>query len=87
MPAMPPRPIGAGEPAGNAIAAARLEERAVDVEDDEHRFALLHAAVRWIDESGRDLASVVRDGNFRKVFPFGALAAEVEAAFRSDNRS
>jgi hypothetical protein len=87
MPAMPPRPIGAGEPAGNATAAARLEERAVAVEDDEHRFALLHAAVRWIDESGRDLASVVRDGNFRKVFPFGALAAEAEAAFGSDNRS
>ena len=82
MPAIPPRPIGVGEPPGNSAAAAQLEERAVEAEDDEHRFALLHAAARWIDESTRDLASVVREGNFGKVFPFGALAAEAEAAFR-----
>ncbi|HLN81736.1 MAG TPA: hypothetical protein VK392_11150 [Thermoanaerobaculia bacterium] len=87
MPAIPPRPVGSGEPAGNAAAAARLEERAVEVEDDEHRFALLHAAARWIDESGRDLAPVVREGNFGKVFPFGALAAEAEAVFRIGVRS
>jgi hypothetical protein len=42
---------------------------------------MLHAAVRWIDESGRDLAPVLAEGNLRKVFPFGeALASEVEAA-------
>jgi hypothetical protein len=77
----PPRPIGAGEPAVNAAAAADLEERAREAEHDEHRQALLHAAVRWIDESGRDLGAVVREGNFRKVFPFGAdIAAEAEAA-------
>jgi hypothetical protein len=84
MRAMPPRPIGAGEPASNSAAAAHLEERAVELEDDEHRSALLHAAARWIDESGRDLAPVVREGNFGKVFPFGALAAEAEAAFRAE---
>jgi hypothetical protein len=83
LPAMPPRPIGSGEPAANSVAAARLEERAVELEADEHRAALLHAAARWIDESGRDLAPVVREGNFGKVFPFGALAAEAEAAFRA----
>ena len=48
----------------------------------EHRAALLHGAARWIDEAGRDLAPVVREGNFGKVFPFGALIAEAEAAFR-----
>lgn len=84
--AIPPRPVGAGEPPGNSAAAARLEEWAVTQENDEHRAALLHAAARWIDESGRDLAPVVREGNFGKVFPFGALAAEAEAAFR-DERS
>lgn len=84
VPAIPPRPIGAGEPPGNSSAAARLEERAVTQENDEHRAALLHAAARWIDESGRDLAPVVREGNFGKVFPFGALAAEAEAAFREE---
>jgi hypothetical protein len=82
MPVMPPRPVGAGEPPANSAAAARLEEHAVELEDDEHRSALLHAAIRWIDESGRDLAPVVREGNFGKVFPFGALAAEAEAAFQ-----
>jgi len=79
---LPPRPLGAGEPPGNSAAAARLEERAQEIGEDEHRAALLHAAARWIDESGRDLAPVVREGNFAKVFPFGALAAEAEAAFR-----
>lgn len=82
IPVMPMRPVGAGEPPANSAAAARLEERAVEIENDEHRSALLHAAIRWIDESGRDLAPVVREGNFGKVFPFGALAAEAEAAFR-----
>jgi hypothetical protein len=86
MPAIPPRPVGSAEPAGNAAAAAHLEEQAVEVEDDEHRFALLRAAARWIDESGRDLTPIVREGNFGKVFPFGALAAEAEAAFRSGGR-
>ena len=82
LPAIPPRPIGAGEPPGNSAAAGWLEERAVTVEEDEHRAALLHGAARWIDEAGRDLAPVVREGNFGKVFPFGALTAEAEAAFR-----
>ncbi len=79
---LPPRPVGAAEPPANSAAAARLEERAQELEEDEHRSALLHAAARWIDESGRDLAAVVREGNFAKVFPFGTLAAEAEAAFR-----
>lgn len=80
---LPPRPRGEGEPAANAGAAAFLEERAAQAGADEHRQALLHAAVRWIDESGRDLAAVAREGNLRKVFPFGAgVAAEVEAALR-----
>ena len=82
LPAIPPRPIGAGEPPGNSAAAGWLEERAVTVEEDEHRAALLHGAARWIDEAGRDLGPVVREGNFGKVFPFGALTAEAEAAFR-----
>jgi hypothetical protein len=80
---LPPRPVGRRQPAGNAAAAARLEERAELPEADEHRAALLHAAVRWIDESRRDLSAVARDGNFRKIFPFGGeIAAEAEAAFR-----
>ncbi|MEO8350043.1 MAG: hypothetical protein ABI610_14140 [Acidobacteriota bacterium] len=79
---IPPRPVGASEPHGNSAAAARLEERAREVEENEHRFALFHAAARWIDESGRDLTPVVQEGNFGKVFPFGALAAEAEEAFR-----
>jgi hypothetical protein len=80
---IPPRPIGASEPPANSAAAALLEERAREVEDNEHRSALFHAAARWIDESGRDLAAVVEEGNFAKVFPFGALAAEAEQAFRT----
>jgi hypothetical protein len=79
---IPTRPVGRGEPPGNSAAAARLEEIAQDSGADEHRTALLYAAARWIDESGRDLSLVVREGNFRKVFPFGALAGEAEAAFR-----
>lgn len=79
---IPPRPLGGSEPPGNAAAAARLEERAREVEDNEHRSALLHAAARWIDEAGRDLAPVVEEGNFGKVFPFVALASEAEEAFR-----
>lgn len=79
---IPPRPVGASEPPGNSAAAARLEEQAREVEENEHRWALLHAAARWIDESGRDLTRVVEEGNFGKVFPFAALAAEAEAAFR-----
>ena len=78
---MPPRPVGSGQPEAHARAAARLEERAMEVEADEHRAALLHAAARWVDEAGRDLAAVVREGNFRRVFPFGPeAAAEAEAA-------
>jgi hypothetical protein len=80
---LPPRPIGPGEPFGNAAASARLEERAELDPLPEHRAALLRAAVRWIDESGRDLAAVAREGNFRRVFPFdGDVAAEAEAALR-----
>jgi hypothetical protein len=80
---LPPRPRGPGESPSNSAAAALLEQRAAEREDDEHRAALLLAAARWIDESGRDLAAVVREGNFGKIFPFGALAAEAEAAFRT----
>jgi hypothetical protein len=80
---LPPRPAGRGERPGNAAASARLEELADEREAEEHRAALLHAAVRWIDDSPRDLAAVAREGNFRKVFPFGADAAEAaEAALR-----
>jgi hypothetical protein len=77
---LPARPRAPAEPAGNARAAARLEERAADATDD-HRFALLHAAARWIDESGRDLRAVLAEGNFRKVFPFSPeVVAEAEKA-------
>lgn len=80
---LPPRPVGRGERAGNAVASARLEEMADRPEAAEHRSAQLYAAVRWIDDSPRDLAAVAREGNFRKVFPFGAeAAAAAEAAFR-----
>jgi hypothetical protein len=81
LPALPQRPRGRAEAEANARAASRLEELALSAEADEHRAAMLHAAVRWIDESGRDLAPVLAEGNLRKVFPFGgALASEVEAA-------
>ncbi|MGH9399115.1 MAG: hypothetical protein ACRD00_02010 [Thermoanaerobaculia bacterium] len=80
---LPPRPRGAGEPPANAAASSLLEQRAAQMGADEHRQALMHAAVRWIDESGRDLSALTREGNFRKVFPFGAeVAVEVEAALR-----
>ena len=81
---LPPRPAGQREPRGNAAVSSRLEERAELEGLPEHRAASLRAAVRWIDESGRDLAAVAREGNFRRVFPFdGELAAEAEAAFQS----
>jgi hypothetical protein len=80
---LPARPRGEGESGANSSAAALLEERAARPTAGEHHQALLHGAVRWLDESGRDLAAVVREGNFRKVFPFGSEAAEeVEAALR-----
>ena len=80
---LPPRPVGRGERPANAAASARLEERADRAEIPEHRVAQLLAAVRWIDDSPHDLAAVDREGNFRKVFPFGDEAAEAaEAAFR-----
>jgi len=80
---LPPRPVGRGARAGNAAASARLEELADARESEEHRAALAHAAVRWIDDAGRDLAAVAREGNFRKVFPFEKeLAEAAEAAFR-----
>lgn len=78
---LPPRPVGFREPAANAAAAARLEEKAQESSENEHRAALLHAAARWIDEWGRDLAPIAREGNLPKVFPFGAdLAREAEEA-------
>ncbi len=81
---LPPRPAGRIGRLGNAAAAACLEEMAVRLESDEHRAALLYAAVRWIDDSQRDLSAVAREGNFRKVFPFGPeIAGEAEAALRA----
>jgi len=77
---LPPRPEGAGERAGNAAASARLEEIAEEREADEHRAAQLLAAVRWIDDSALDLAAIEREGNFRKIFPFGAEVAEAAEA-------
>ncbi len=80
---LPPRPRGEGEPPANSRASALLEEKAALSMAGEHHQALMHGAVRWIDESVRDLSAVVREGNFRKVFPFGAeAAAQVEAALR-----
>lgn len=81
-----PRPFGVGQPRANAAAAARLEEKAEETEKDEHRSSLLHAAARWIDESGRDLRAVLSEGNFRKVFPFGPeIAAEAEQVLREES--
>ena len=85
----PPRPglapapsLGAREAGANAAASARLEELAELSGAGDHRIALLHAAVRFIDESGRDLASVEREGNFG-LFPFGEeIAKEAAAALR-----
>jgi hypothetical protein len=78
---LPSRPVGLRESAKNSAASARLEEKAQAAHRDEHRAALLHAATRWIDESGRDLAAVAREGNLGKIFPFGDdLAREAEDA-------
>jgi hypothetical protein len=86
--AIPTRPVGLGEARGNAGAAARLEEMAQASDENEHRAALLRAAARWIDESGRDLGAVLREGNFAKVFPFGEqVRREAEAAFVSPERA
>jgi hypothetical protein len=77
----PPRPRGDAEPPPNAAASALLEEQAEAEAANEHRAALLRAAVRWIDERGRDLKPIVAEGNFRKIFPFGAeIAGDVERA-------
>jgi hypothetical protein len=82
--ARPPRPRGEAEPAANAVAAARIEELADAEAANEHRAALLRAAVRWLDERSRDLAPVVAEGNFRKIFPFGGeIAPEVERALEA----
>jgi hypothetical protein len=84
---VPPRPVGLREPAANAAAAGRLEEKAEAASGDEHRAALLHAAARWIDESGRDLAPIAREGNLGKLFPFGPdLAREAEEALLAGAR-
>jgi hypothetical protein len=81
-----PRPVGHLEPAANARAARQLEDKAEALfAQNEHRASLLHAAARWIEESGRDLAPIVVEGNFRKIFPFeDEIAREAEAAFRSE---
>ena len=67
-------------PAGNTAAASRLEEQAELEDPGEHRAALLYAAVRWIDESARDLAAVAREGNFGRIFPFGGEIGETASA-------
>jgi hypothetical protein len=87
MGSVPTRPVGLREPASNAAASGRLEEKAQASSGDEHRAALLHAAARWIDESGRDLAPIAREGNLGKVFPFGAdIAREAEEALMAGTR-
>jgi hypothetical protein len=82
--AIPPRPAGLAESPGNSRASGRLEERAdAFAASDEHRASLYRAAVRWIDESDRDLTAIFREGNFRKVFPFPEeIAAEAETVFQ-----
>ena len=81
---MPPRPAGR-QPRANAAAAARLEEAAELSPANEHRDSLLFAAVRWIDESPRDLGAIAREGNFRRIFPWdGAVADESEAALLAE---
>jgi hypothetical protein len=83
----PPRPRGASEPPVNAAASGALEELAERESADEHRANMLRAAVRWLDELGRDLGPVVAEGNFRKVFPLGAdIAPEVERALAAARR-
>ncbi len=81
---LPARAVGRGQSIGNAGAAGRLEERADALAGrDEHHASLLHAAARWIDESDWDLGPIVREGNFRRVFPFaGEVARETEEAIR-----
>jgi hypothetical protein len=83
---LPPRPSGRGQPPGNAAAAARLEVLAEQPDVGEHRIARLHAAVRWIDESVRDLALVEREGNLRRIFPFGDEIANEAAATLRETR-
>jgi hypothetical protein len=83
----PPRPKGASEPRINAAASGALEELAERESADEHRATMLRAAVRWLDELGRDLGPVVAEGNFRRVFPLGAdIAPEVERALVAARR-
>lgn len=78
---LPKRPRGTRERASNAAVAARLEENAEIEASNEHTVALRHGAARWIDELGRDVEVIFREGNFRKIFPFGVeLAREAEAA-------
>lgn len=77
-----PRPASPREPAANARAAARLEDRASESRD-EHRASRLHAAARWIDGCGRDIGVIWKEGNLARAFPFGPeLAREVEEALR-----
>lgn len=79
--AMPPRPRGRRQPLASWTAASRLEALAELERGGEHEASLLHAAVRWIDESARDLGAIAREGNFRRIFPWrGAVADEAEAA-------
>jgi hypothetical protein len=79
--AMPPRPRGRRQPGASWAAASRLEAVAELQRGGEHEASLLHAAVRWIDESPRDLGAIAREGNFRRIFPWrGAVADEAEAA-------
>jgi hypothetical protein len=76
---MPVRARAVSEPLANSAAAAHLEERALAEKNDEHRAARLLAAARWVDELGRDLGVIVREGNLAKIFPFGPeLARETE---------
>jgi hypothetical protein len=81
---LPPRPRGSRAPRGNAAAAARLEEEAELTAPGEHRAALLHAAVRWIDETARDLSAVEREGNFARIFPFDGRLLEAAASALRD---
>ncbi|HEY7370203.1 MAG TPA: hypothetical protein VIA29_09970 [Thermoanaerobaculia bacterium] len=78
---LPPRPVWEGESAGNANAADRLERVARERRENEPLSARYLAAARWVDECGRDLAAIHREGNFRKIFPFdGEIAAAAQAA-------
>src|SRR5262249_7410869 len=78
---MPVRARGGSEPLANSVAAAQLEEKAYEERENEHRAARLHAAARWVDELGKDLGVIVREGNLGKIFPFGPeLARETELA-------